>query len=645
MRRLALVLVLSTACASESGPLPPKAPPPPPKTAVAAAAPADKPPTVEEAVAWLRKTDGELKKLFIEQQQVSWVNETFITHDTNELAALADQKVMGAMSRALKEARRFAGVTLPPEETRMLQMLRISAVLIAQDRPELREELAKLSTELKTLYSTGKVCSPRFGKAEKDAGKKAKKARKGHEPAEAKQSETCLDLTELGDRMRTERDYDVLLELWRGWHDLARPMRPLYARQSALANAGARELGFADTGDLWRARYDMPSDAFAAESDRLWGQVKPLYDQLHCYVRRKLHEKYGAKVPDSGPIPAHLLGNMWAQEWGNIYPLVEPYPGQSSLDVTTAIGKAKWDAVKMVKVAEGFYTSLGLKPLPRTFWERSMLTQPRDREVVCHASAWDLDYDQDVRVKMCIRPTQEELVTIHHELGHNYYQFYYPRWPVLLQDGANDGFHEAIGDAVALSVTPAYLKQIGLFDRVPEQSDKAHINQQMRDALDKIAFLPFGLLIDRWRWDVYGGKVPEDQWNAHWWALRKKYQGVAAPVARTEADFDPGAKYHVASGVPYMRYFLARLLQFQFHRAMCRAAGHAGALDACSVYGSKAAGDKLRGMLEMGASRPWPEALAAISDERQMDANALMEYFQPLSKWLEEQNRGQRCGW
>ena len=633
MRRLALVLALA-ACASGPGALPPRAPPPPPKTS--AAAPAATRPTVEEAVAWLRRTDGELKRLFIEQQHVSWVNETFITHDTNELAALADQKVMEAMSRALKEARRFAGLQLPPEETRMLHMLRVSNVLIAQDRPELREELARLSTELKTLYSTGKVCSPRFARAEKIDAKKARGGKKG---------ETCIDLTEIGDRMRTERDYDLLLEMWRGWHDLARPMRPLYARQSALANDGARELGFADTGDLWRARYDMPSDAFAAEADRIWGQVKPLYDQLHCYVRRRLHEKYGARVPDAGPIPAHLLGNMWAQEWGNVYSLVEPYPGQSSLDVTTAIVKAKWDARKMVEVAEGFYTSLGLKGLPKTFWERSMLMQPRDREVVCHASAWDLDYDQDVRIKMCIRPTEEELVTIHHELGHNYYQFYYPKWPVLLQEGANDGFHEAIGDAIALSVTPAYLKQIGLFDKVPEKSDKARINQQMRDALDKVAFLPFSLLIDRWRWDVYGGKVQKDQWNAHWWALRQKYQGVAAPVARTEADFDPGAKYHVASGVPYMRYFLARVLQFQFHRAMCRAAGHTGPLDECSVYGSKAAGDKLRGMLEMGASRPWPEALAAIADERQMDGAALIEYFQPLARWLEEQNRGQRCGW
>jgi peptidyl-dipeptidase A len=642
---LLLGFPLVFACASTvPDPFPPPAPLMKPKAAavapvapppVAAAAAA---PTEAEAREWLRKTDAEFKRLAMAQQKIAWVNETFITTDTNDLAAEADQVMMEATARAIKESRRFAGVTLPPQEARMMKLLGTSTVLMAPDNAQARAELAKISTDLKTLYSTGKLCLS----GDKPAGKKAKGKKAGKDDRSG-----CLDLVEIGDRMRTTRDYDTLLELWEGWHKVARPMRALYARQVELANQGAKEIGFADNGELWRSRYDMTPGEFAEETERLWGQVKPLYDQLHCYVRKRLSEKYGAdKVPMSGPIPAHLLGNMWAQEWGNIYSLVEPYPKEASLDVTKAMEKSKWDALKMVRVAEGFYTSLGLKPLPKTFWERSMFLQPKDREVVCHASAWDLDYDQDVRIKMCIRVTDEDLVTIHHELGHNYYQFYYPQWPMLLQDGAHDGFHEAIGDAVALSVTPSYLKQIGLFPTVPKASEKARVNQQLKDALEKIAFLPFGLLIDRWRWEVFSGKITPDRYNASWWELRRKYQGIApAGGARGEDSFDPGAKYHVSASVPYMRYFLARILQFQFHRAMCKASGHTGPLDQCSVYGNKAAGEPFKKMLEMGASQPWPEALAALTGERRMDAGAMLEYFAPLQKWLTEQNRGQSCGW
>jgi peptidyl-dipeptidase A len=325
---------------------------------------------------------------------------------------------------------------------------------------------------------------------------------------------------------------------------------------------------------------------------------------------------------------------------------VEPFPGESgSLDVDAALQRRGWDAQKMVKVGEGFFTSLGLKPLPATFWERSMFTKPRDREVVCHASAWDVTYGGDIRIKMCIKPIEEDLVTIHHELGHNYYYQYYFEKPVLFQQGANDGFHEAIGDAIALSVTPEYYQKIGLLDAVPPADEKGVINVQMKRALDKIAFLPFGKLIDQWRWDVFSGAVPPAQYNAAWWRLRREYQGVEAPVPRTEADFDPGAKYHIPANTPYTRYFLAHVYQFQFHRALCRAAGHQGPLHTCSIYGNAEAGRRLQAMLALGASRPWPEAMEALTGERQGDASALMEYFAPLRAWLENENRGRKCGW
>jgi peptidyl-dipeptidase A len=298
----------------------------------------------------------------------------------------------------------------------------------------------------------------------------------------------------------------------------------------------------------------------------------------------------------------------------------------------------------MVRTGEAFFSSVGLAPLPQTFWERSMFAKPRDREVVCHASAWDVTSSGDLRIKMCIQVNEEDLVTIHHELGHNYYQRAYLAQPFLFQNSANDGFHEALGDAIALSVTPGYLETLGLVKEVP-RDEKGLVNVQMKDALEKIAFLPFGLLMDRWRWDVFSGKTRPEGYNAAWWELRRKYQGVAPPVQRSEADFDPGAKYHIAANVPYTRYFLARILQFQFHRALCRIAGWKGPLHACSIHGNKEAGRRLEAMMAMGQSRPWPDALEALTGERRMDASALAEYFAPLQEWLDHENKGRKCGW
>jgi len=410
-----------------------------------------------------------------------------------------------------------------------------------------------------------------------------------------------------------------------------------------LSNKGARELGFADTGAMWRAKYDMPPDEFTRELDRLWDQVRPLYLQLHAYVRMKVRAKYGGVVPAAGPIPAHLLGNIWAQDWQNIYPLVAPADADAGYSLTDILKRRKVGALDMVRTGERFYTSLGFPALPKTFWERSLFVRPRDREVVCHASAWDLDMESDIRIKMCIDQTAEDFTTIHHELGHNFYQRAYKDQPILFRDSANDGFHEAIGDTVALSVTPEYLVKIGLLDKAPDTS--RDIGLLMSRALDKIAFLPFGLLIDQWRWQVFAGQVKPENYNKAWWDLRLKYQGVAPPSARGEDFFDPGAKYHVPDNTPYTRYFLADILQFQFHRALSKAAGCTVPLHRCSTFDSKEAGQRLNAMLSMGQSRPWQDALEALTGSRQMDASAIIDYFAPLKQWLDEQTKGQPIGW
>ena len=603
-----LLLALLCACASA-----------PAATAPAASAPAAAAPTAADAKAFVEKVGPELRAAGIKSSTAQWIQNTYINDDTDRAASQANEAALALQTQAVKDAARFKGLAgLDDATARMLENLRVRGA--GPSDAAHRLELTTLGTKLSGAYGKGKWCGP--------DGKKE-----------------CRDLEQLSQLMAKSHDSAALLDAWAGWHTISKPMRPLFARRVELLNEGAREIGYANEGDRWRSGYELTPDAFEKETDRLWAQVKPLYDDLHCYVRARLQKTYGKdQVKEAAPIPAHLLGNMWAQEWTNIYPLVEPYPAQTSLDVDAALVAQKWDWKKMVQTGEAFYTSLGLDPLPETFWQRSMFVKPRDREVICHASAWDVQNDNDLRIKMCIKPNEESLQTIHHELGHNYYQHYHYQLPYLLQGGAHDGFHEAIGDSIVLSMTPGYLKQLGLIAQVPAD-EKGLIDVQLKDALTRVAFLPFGLLIDKWRWDVFSGKIQPADYNKSWWELRRKYQGLEAPLPRSEEDFDPGAKFHVAANVPYTRYFLARILQFQFHRAMCQAAGIKGPLHECSVYGNKAAGARLRAMLELGRSKPWPEALFAMTGQREMDGSALLDYFAPLQKWLKEQNAGQKCGW
>ena len=577
--------------------------------------------TIEEAKKYIEKGETELFELGIKASRASWVQENFITEDTEKIAADTNEVLNTASAKYAREAHRFDGLKLEPELARKRLLLELAAGFPAPNDPKAQKELADILASLDGDYGKGKWCS--------DGGKGK-----------------CLDVTAVGKLMAESRDPGELKRAWVGWHAIGAPMRQRYARMVELGNAGARELGYSDVGALWRSNYDMPPDDFAKEEDRLWEQLKPLYLSLHAYVRGQLRKKYGKDlVPADGPIPAHLLGNIWSQEWNNVYSLMDsPKPAQS-YDLTKILQDRKTDARGMVKYGENFFVSLGFAPLPPTFWERSLFTKPADRDVVCHASAWDVDSKEDVRIKMCILITEEDFRTIHHELGHNFYQRAYMNQPPLFQNSANDGFHEAVGDTIALSVTPEYLKKIGLIETVPPAS--GDIDYLLQQALEKVAFLPFGLLVDKWRWEVFSGQVKPENYNQAWWDLRRKYQGVAPPVERAEADFDPGAKYHVPANVPYARYFLARILQFQFHRALCKEAGITGPLDRCSIYGNQTAGERLNQMLSMGQSKPWQDALETLTGQKQMDATALADYFAPLKTWLDEQNKakGYPAGW
>ncbi len=609
-----LVTCLLVGCASsmqtqEVQTLPPTSPPP-------ARAISDEP-TRAEAIAFVDSAEAVLFDLGVKAGRAAWVQATYITPDTEILAAEANEKVISAGVDFAVQAARYDALDLPADTRRKLDLLKHGLTMPAPQDPAKTSELAKIAAGMESAYGQGEYCPP------------------GGE---------CLNLEELMEIMATSRDPAQLREAWEGWRTISVPLRDHYQRFVELTNEGARQLGFSDLGAMWRSQYDMPPDAFAAEVDRLWNQVKPLYDGLHCYVRGELAEAYGADVvPPDGPIPAYLLGNMWAQDWSNIYDLAAPGDADPGYDLTERLKAKGLDAVEMVRYGEGFFSSLGLDPLPETFWERSLFTKPADRQVVCHASAWDVDAVDDLRIKMCIDVNAEDFQTIHHELGHNYYQRAYNQQPYLYRGSANDGFHEALGDAVALSVTPEYLKEVGLIDAAPPPSKD--VGLLLRDALDKISFLPFGLLVDKWRWQVLSGEVRPDEYNQAWWELREQYQGIAPPTPRGEEFFDPGAKYHVPANVPYTRYFLAAILQFQFHRSLCEAAGFEGPLHRCSIYGSKEAGRRLDAMMQMGLSRPWQDALEALTGSREMDATAIIDYFAPLMTWLDEQNENRTCGW
>ena len=576
-------------------------------------------PTPADVKKFLDDVNASLLKISTEASQADWVYSTYITQDTEALTARAEELQIEAIKKYAKEAARFDTVNVPPDQRRQLNLLKLSLELVTPSNPAEATEVTKLGSSLEGAYGRGKWC--------KDPAK----------------PDTCLDIEKITEILATSRDPQKLRDAWEGWHTVSVPMRKDYQRFVELANKGAKELGFADTGAMWRSKYDMPADDFTREVDRLWAQVRPLYVSLHAYVRMKLHEKYGAAVPETGPIPAHLLGNIWAQDWSNVFDLVSPGSANPGYSLSNILKSRKTSAVDMVKMGERFYTSLGLAPLPKTFWERSLFTKPADRDVVCHASAWSIDAVDDLRIKMCIDPTEEDFSTIHHELGHNFYQRAYKEQPYIFRDSANQAFHEAIGDTIALSVTPEYLVKIGLIDKAPDAS--RDLGLLMSRALEKISFLPFGLLIDQWRWQVFSGQVTPANYNAAWWDLRLKYQGVAPPSPRGEEFFDPGAKYHVPANYSYTRYFLAHILQFQFHRELSKIAGCTGPLHRCSIYDSKEAGRRLDAMLKMGQSRPWPEALEALTGSKQMDATAMVDYFAPLKTWLDAQLAGKKTGW
>ncbi|CRK96558.1 CLUMA_CG009925, isoform A [Clunio marinus] len=451
--------------------------------------------------------------------------------------------------------------------------------------------------------------------------------------------------------MAKSRDWDELTWVWTEWRRKAgKPIRDLFEQLTDLTNEAANYNNYKDAAEYWSFQFDTPN--FRYEMEDVWKEILPLYEQLHTYVRRKLREFYGPdKINRNAPLPAHILGNMYGQSW-NILDITVPYPGRSNLDVTPAMRAQGYSPLIMFQLGEEFFTSMNMTAMPPEFWAHSIFEEPVDRPVLCQPSAWDFCNGADYRIKMCTDVTHKDFVTVHHELAHIQYFLNYHNNPKVFRDGANPGFHDAIGDAISLSITPKHLQGLGLIQKSID--DTAHeINFLFAMAMDKVVFLPYALALEQWRFDVFSKKVHKEQFNCHYWLLREKYGGIKPPVLRSELDFDPGAKYHVPANVPYMKYFFSTVFQFQLHRAMCIASKEfdpsnpSKPLHKCSIYRHHEAGHMLKKLMSKGASQPWQHTIQEVMGEGRLDGSAVREYFKPLEEWLRNENlRNQEyLGW
>ena len=571
---------------------------------------------------FLANVESENKKDGPVIYSASWISSNFITYDSQKVIAdYGTKSTLKSLERS-REAASFDGLDTSKENQRMLNILKSSFVMPPPLDEELASELSEITTSLEAMYGSGEYCFD---------------------------DEECYDLEAFESIIDNSRDPKELLRAWEGWHEIGKPMKPMYMRMVDIGNQGSVDLGYEGLSDLWFSKYDMPAEDFLDDTDRVWSEVKPLYDALHCHVRAKLNEHYGDEViSKTGPLPVHMLGNMWGQSWSNIYDLVyEEKPDSKYIDVTKIINEKSLSEIEMVEYAEDFFISMGFKPLPKTFWERSLFVKPRDRSVVCHASAWNLDpANNDLRIKMCIEKNEEDFITIHHELGHIFYYQAYNHIPTVFQAGANDGFHEAFGDLLTLSITPDYLVDIGFISEDDaEEAKQDPIGLLMKQALDGVVIVPWALMLDKWRSGVFDGEIDESNLNSSWWSLREEYQGINTSNERSENYFDPGAKYHIPGNTPYTRYYLASIMQYQFHEALCNLINYDGYLHECSIYGNKEAGDRIISTMAMGQSLPWQEAFENLTGSRQLSGKSIMNYYAPLKEWLDEENKNRTCGW
>nr|UJP38391.1 angiotensin-converting enzyme 2 [Taphozous melanopogon] len=587
--------------------------------------------TEEQAKTFLEKFNSEVEVLSFESSLASWNYNTNITDENVQKMSEAGDKLSAFYEEQYKLAK-----TYPLQEIQNLTIKRQLQVLQQNDPSVLSADKSKrlntILNEMSTIYSTGKVCNP-------------------NNPQE------CLLLAPGLENImqKNSSDYNQKLWAWEGWRsEVGKQLRPLYEEYVALKNEMARGNNYEDYGDYWRGDYEtLGTDGYnysrnqlIEDVERIFAEIKPLYEHLHAYVRAKLMAVYPSRISPTGCLPAHLLGDMWGRFWTNLYPLTVPFGQKPNIDVTNAMVNQGWDAERIFKEAEKFFVSIALPNMTEGFWKNSMLTEPSDgRKVVCHPTAWDLGQG-DFRIKMCTKVTMEDFLTAHHEMGHIQYDMAYSTQPYLLRNGANEGFHEAVGEIMSLSVaTPKHLKAMGLLPPDFYEDKETEINFLLKQALNIVGTLPFTYMLEKWRWLVFKGEIPKEQWMKKWWEMKRKLVGVVEPLPHDETYCDPASLFHVANDYSFIRYFTRTILEFQFQEALCQTAQHKGPLHECDISNSTEAGSKLLQMLKLGKSEPWTSALEEIVGIKNMDVRPLLNYFEPLFTWLKDQNKNSFVGW
>ncbi|XP_075996407.1 angiotensin-converting enzyme 2 [Genypterus blacodes] len=583
---------------------------------------------------FLKKFDQEASKRMYQYSLASWAYNTNITKENSDNLGAEGQSWSDFYTKMSEESQQFPLSDITDPEIK-LQLISLQDKGAGALTPDKAAHLSKVMSEMSTIYSTATVClmDDHFNCQTLEPG--------------------------LEDVMANSRDYFERLHVWEGWRrEVGKRMRPLYEDYVDLKNEAAKLNDFEDYGAYWRSnyetieedsRYKYTQHQLMDDVRAIYKEILPLYKELHAYVRSKLMDVYPGRIHPQGPLPAHLLGDMWGRFWTNLYALSVPYPHKEDIDVSKTMVAKGWTERQLFKEAEAFFMSVGLYKMNENFWNDSMLEKPDDgRKVVCHPTAWDMGNGEDFRIKMCTKVNMDDFLTVHHEMGHNQYQMAYSNLSYLLRDGANEGFHEAVGEIMSLSAaTPSHLQALGLLPVDFTSDNETEINFLLKQALTIVATLPFTYMLEEWRWQVFDGNITKDEWMQRWWEMKREMVGVVEPVPRDETYCDPPALFHVSGDYSFIRYFTRTIYQFQFQKALCEAANHTDDLFKCDITNSTAAGDKLRKMLELGRSKSWTRALDMISSEVKMDAAPLLEYFEKLQHWLVKENKknNRHVGW
>ncbi len=439
---------------------------------------------------------------------------------------------------------------------------------------------------------------------------------------------------QIDDILRKSRDLGERQRVWIASKEIGRPLKPGLIELRDLRNQVAKEMGYSSYFALQVADYGMTVPEMMALLDSTLETTRPLFDQLHCWAKNTLATRYKKAPPKM--IPAHWIGNRWAQDWPG---LIE----EASLDPLFKGSSPE----TIVKSAENFYVSLGFPRLPDSFWKKSDLypvPAGSARKKNSHASAWHIDHAADVRSLMSVEPDEQWFATAHHELGHIYYYISYstPAVPMLLREGANRAFHEAVGELAKLaSQQTPYLIKVGVMPRGKEPDATAWL---LQSAMDSIVFMPFSAgTMSHFERDLYEGNLPPSDWQKKWWDYAGQYQGVEPPVSRNDdALCDACTKTHINDdAAQYYDYALASLIKFQLHDHICTTILKQD-VRACDYSGNHEVGDFLRGILKLGATRDWRAVIQEATGEP-ISPRAMMAFYQPLVDELSKRNAGKDC--